>query len=122
MVCIADTGIGMSEACVGRVFDPFFTTKNSGLGIGLASARAFAEETGGGAWLRSAPGAGTTVELYLPLVEQQCQLAVAEDRNSTRSAVRTMLSKTQGELERAIAESHVHTHSFVACQSDEAER
>lgn len=119
MVCIADTGVGMPEACIERVFEPFVTAKDSGFGIGLASARAFVEETGGGAWLRSAPGAGTTVELYLPLIDQRCQPAVADDRNSTGAAARTIFSKTQGELGPAVAESPVlHTHSSVACLSD----
>ena len=66
---VSDTGIGMSPEIQAKVFEPFFTTKDmgKGTGLGLAQVYGFARQTGGGVRLRSAPGAGTTVSLLLPI-------------------------------------------------------
>jgi signal transduction histidine kinase/ActR/RegA family two-component response regulator len=65
---IADTGIGMDSAVLRRVAEPFFTTKGvgKGTGLGLAMAKGFAEQCGGGFSVSSQPGAGTIVSLWLP--------------------------------------------------------
>ena len=34
---VADTGIGMDTATLGRIFEPFFTTKEVGKGTGLGT-------------------------------------------------------------------------------------
>ncbi len=67
---MTDTGTGMSAEVVERVFDPYFTTKPSGkgTGLGLASAFAFAKHAGGDLSVESAPGAGATFALTLPLL------------------------------------------------------
>jgi signal transduction histidine kinase len=67
-IAVADTGIGMDAATLARATEAFFTTKpaGQGTGLGLASARAFAEQAGGALRIESAPGQGTTVTLWLP--------------------------------------------------------
>jgi len=67
-VSVADTGTGMSAEVLDKVFEPFFTTKDvgKGTGLGLAQVYGFARHCGGLATIESAPGAGTTVTLYLP--------------------------------------------------------
>lgn len=73
---VGDTGSGMTPEVAARAFDPFFTTKpaGSGTGLGLSMIYAFSRQAGGGAWLDTAPGAGTRVHLLLP------RLAVAGDK------------------------------------------
>ena len=68
VVSIADTGAGMDEATLARAFEPFFTTKEigSGSGLGLSMVQGFAAQSGGTVRIRSRPGEGTTVELWLP--------------------------------------------------------
>ncbi len=65
---MADTGRGMDAATLARASEPFFTTKplGQGTGLGLAMARGFAQQSGGGFALKSVPGQGTVVSLWFP--------------------------------------------------------
>jgi signal transduction histidine kinase/ActR/RegA family two-component response regulator len=65
---VTDDGCGMSPEVLDRVFEPFFTTKpiGKGTGLGLSQLFGFARQSGGEVAIRSAPGEGTTVSLYLP--------------------------------------------------------
>lgn len=68
---VTDTGMGMTPDVLARATEPFFTTKEQGkgTGLGLAMARGFAEQSGGGLHIDSAPGRGTTVRLWFRLAE-----------------------------------------------------
>lgn len=72
MLSVADDGVGMDEETRARCFEALFTTKGAfkGTGMGLASARRLAEESGGAIWCRSSVGNGTTFEVLLPLVDE----------------------------------------------------
>ena len=72
VVSIADTGAGMDEATLARACEPFFTTKEagSGSGLGLSMVQGFAAQSGGTVQIRSRPGQGTTVALWLPRANQ----------------------------------------------------
>ena len=65
---VSDTGAGMDGDTLAHAAEPFFTTKprGRGTGLGLPVARGFAEQSGGALRLTSAPGQGTTVQLWLP--------------------------------------------------------
>ena len=67
-IAVVDSGIGMAPNLVERAFEPFFTTKEigKGSGLGLAQVYGVATQFGGTARLASEPGAGTTVEVFLP--------------------------------------------------------
>ncbi len=69
LVSVADSGAGMSDEVLARAFEPFFTTKEhgKGSGLGLSLVYGFAKQSGGHVQATSAPGIGTTVNLYLPV-------------------------------------------------------
>jgi len=66
-VDVVDTGPGIAPADRERIFDPFISRDLDGTGLGLPIARELALALGGRIELRSAPGAGSTFRLVLPL-------------------------------------------------------
>ncbi len=64
---VADTGVGMDEAALGRLFEPYFSTKAVGTGLGLSIARRNVELNGGTIAVSSERGRGTRVVITLPV-------------------------------------------------------
>ena len=91
MLCVSDTGCGMSEEVREKAFEPFFTTKEvgKGSGLGLSQVLGLAKQSEGGVGLDTRPGEGTQVRLYLPPTGQPAQAAAeapaAAERRSGRS-------------------------------------
>jgi PAS domain S-box-containing protein len=67
-IAVIDSGSGMPPEIRDRAFEPFFTTKEpgKGSGLGLAQVWGLAQQFGGTVLLDSAPGRGTTVQVFLP--------------------------------------------------------
>lgn len=66
---VTDTGVGMDADTIRRSVEPFFSTKGvgKGTGLGLSMVHGLTAQLGGGLTIDSAPGAGTTVNLWLPI-------------------------------------------------------
>jgi K+-sensing histidine kinase KdpD len=63
-----DSGAGMPEEVRRRVGEPFFSSgKKQGTGLGMAMVKKILDDHRGALEIESAPGAGTTVRLLLPL-------------------------------------------------------
>jgi signal transduction histidine kinase/ActR/RegA family two-component response regulator len=111
-IAVSDTGVGMEPAVLERAFDPFFTTKplGSGTGLGLSMVYGFAVQSGGWAQIKSSPGAGTTVSIFLPVTDtlpelierpQQAEehrglgqrVLVVDDEESVRMIVKEVLTE-----------------------------
>lgn len=72
VIAVADSGQGMDAATRARAIEPFFTTKGlgKGTGLGLSMVHGLASQLGGRLSIDSAPGQGTTMELWLPVARQ----------------------------------------------------
>jgi len=70
---LSDTGHGISESIINRIFDPFFTTKpkGEGTGMGLSVVHGIVKSHGGDITVRSAPGKGTTFDVFFPVLTKQ---------------------------------------------------
>src|SRR6185295_11439708 len=67
---VSDDGVGMSAEVSQRALEPFFSTKGSaGTGLGLSTVHGIARQARGALRIESTPGAGTTVDVYLPRAE-----------------------------------------------------
>jgi two-component system cell cycle sensor histidine kinase/response regulator CckA len=76
---VADTGTGMSPQFREHIFEPFFTTKAPGVGTGLGLATVYGVVKQSGAFVdvRSAPGRGTTFDIFFPRAEIEEERAIS---------------------------------------------
>ncbi len=74
VINVRDEGSGIPSDTLDHITDPFFTTKHDsgGVGLGLSISSKIIEEHGGSMHFKSEIGAGTAVEIILP-VDQENQ-------------------------------------------------
>ncbi|WP_342417949.1 HAMP domain-containing sensor histidine kinase [Paenibacillus sp. FSL R10-2782] len=72
-VSVQDTGIGISEENLARVRERFFQVdhQNGGTGLGLAISQQFVERHQGQMLIKSELGAGTTITVSLPALQDE---------------------------------------------------
>jgi two-component system, sporulation sensor kinase E len=66
LVCVNDTGVGMTEAEVANLGSPFYSTKMEGTGLGLTVSTKIIREHRGRLDVQSVKGEGTTFTVLLP--------------------------------------------------------
>jgi len=120
-ISVTDTGAGMAPDVLDHVFEPFFTTKETGkgTGLGLAQVYGFIRQCGGAVDVRSAPGEGSTISLYLPAADHADPLALetevgietmmaglrillVEDDDAVRAVTESLLGELGCQVETAI--------------------
>ncbi|HEY2515666.1 MAG TPA: PAS domain S-box protein, partial [Polyangiaceae bacterium] len=105
MLAVSDTGVGMDRATQSRIFEPFFTTKGPGKGTGLGLATVFgiAQQCGGGVWVESEPGKGTTFKVYFPRLDVKSDPPVQAVHPVAHRGQETILLIEDEEQVRAVA-------------------
>ena len=64
---VTDTGAGLTPEECARLFTPYYTSKQHGTGLGLAIVQSVVSDHGGKIAVESAPGAGATFRIELPI-------------------------------------------------------
>ena len=57
----------VKEEDIDKIMNPFYSRKDDGLGLGMAIVDHVIRSHGGGVRIKSQPGKGTDVTLYLPI-------------------------------------------------------
>ena len=105
---VSDHGSGMDEETMSHLFEPFFTTKSgaASAGLGLPICFGIVTQSNGHISVRSAPGRGTVIRVYLPLVpassvhKEPVNTAPSLDQALPTHLVRTVLVVDDTEVVR----------------------
>lgn len=123
---VADTGSGMTPEVASRAFEPFFTTKeHKGTGLGLSTVHGIVKQAGGHVAITSAPGAGTTVDVLLPVVREgvAADIGPPPQGDAPRGRGETVLVvEDSAPLRRLLGEmlTNAGYHALTAPTADEA--
>lgn len=66
-IAVNDNGPGIKPDVLSRIFEPFFSTKVHGSGLGLCISRQILEQQGGGLFVETTLGQGSTFKVTLPV-------------------------------------------------------
>lgn len=121
-VSVSDTGHGMDEATRARAIEPFFSTKGigKGTGLGLSMVHGLAAQLGGVLTIASAPGAGSTFELWLPVSRQALALTHAPSVKPAKHAGVALLVDDEP-LVRASSADQLTELGYLVIEAGEAE-
>jgi PAS domain S-box-containing protein len=114
MLAVSDTGTGMDPATRARVFEPFFTTKpkDKGTGLGLSTVFGIAQQSGGGVWVYSELGNGTTFKVYLPRVDAEIEKRPSHAPPANLHGTETILLVEDDDPVRAVAMEILNRHGY----------
>ncbi len=105
VLCVSDSGCGMTPDVKAHLFEPFFTTKGVGksTGLGLSTVYGIVQQHEGAITVYSAPGFGTSFRLYLRLFGKTEQDAIeAEARLPVPTGSETLLLADEDPMARGL--------------------
>ncbi|MFA6449790.1 MAG: PAS domain S-box protein [bacterium] len=75
LIQISDSGHGIPDGIKDKIFEPLFTTKDrdKGSGLGLSVSLGIVKSHNGAIDISSKAGEGTSVNIYLPATDRECQ-------------------------------------------------
>lgn len=100
---VQDDGTGMAPDVLARIFDPFFTTKFTGRGLGLAAVLGILRSHRGAVQIDSAPGEGTTFEVFLPASDARVEARPDPERTPMAPAGRVLVVDDEPGLRKLVA-------------------
>jgi PAS domain S-box-containing protein len=113
---VADTGAGIAPEHLPHIFEPFFTTKEvgKGTGLGLATVFGIVEQHEGWIEVESAPGAGTTMHVFLPRIVGGTRAGFAAEsgaRHPRGGSETILLVEDEGDV-RALMSKLLERHGY----------
>ncbi len=124
---VTDTGCGMDKETMANAFEPFFTTKDvgEGTGLGLSTVYGLVKQHEGMTHVYSEVNKGTTVKIYLPLIESSVvtsdDMVEAPVTGGTETILLAEDEASIRDLSQAILEQAGYT-VLTACDGKEALR
>jgi two-component system cell cycle sensor histidine kinase/response regulator CckA len=124
LLAVTDTGMGMDAATLSHIFEPFFTTKErgKGTGLGLATVYGIVKQSNGYTGVDTAPGRGTTFQIYLP--RHTGEPAVEEPEQSSPEMLRgseTILLVEDSEPLRKLVKTFLDSAGYRVFSADSGE-
>jgi two-component system cell cycle sensor histidine kinase/response regulator CckA len=118
-ISIQDQGVGIPVENLDKVFDPYFSTKamgvQKGVGLGLAKAYANVQKHWGHMAIDSTPGAGTTVNIYLPAEPAEGEGQSAEGAEpAIPSSIQRILVMDDEEMLRTLSRQMLKRLGYAA--------
>ena len=83
---ISDTGVGIPPADLTRIIDPFYSSRHR-MGLGLSVTYRIVKNHGGILDIRSEPGKGTTVIIYLPAGAPEAHASLDTNKSLQRKRI-----------------------------------
>ncbi len=124
-VTVTDSGVGMDEETRSRAIEPFFSTKTvgQGTGLGLSMVDGLVRQLGGALAIRSRPGEGTAITLWLPLGETKSSADVLPLRSppTAPSGAGTVLLVDDEPLVRAATAQMIEAFGYTVVEAHSGE-
>ncbi|WP_206239922.1 PAS domain-containing protein [Novosphingobium terrae] len=120
---VSDTGTGMDEATRLRAVDPFFSTKGigKGTGLGLSMVHGLASQLGGALTIKSRPGLGTRIDLWLPVATALPAAPSQADHPTNETSSGTILLVDDEFIVRASTADMLEDLGYAVIEADCAE-
>ena len=123
LLAVSDTGHGMDADVTKHLFEPFFTTKAAGAGTGLGLATVFGvvKQTGGGIYVYSEPGRGSTFKIYLPAASTGAEASNQPPEPEAARGTETIMVVEDDDGVRALVQLMLEANGYVVHAVHDAE-
>jgi|GEM_PF-348127 len=129
-ITVEDSGCGMTDEVLAKLFEPFYSTKGMGRGLGMAAIYGITRTNKAFITAKSAPGAGTTLELFWPAAKYVGRQAAPEPRMQLRKheaipAVKdavTVMVVDDEDIVREVASDILESAGFQVIAVDDGDR
>ena len=123
-ICVRDSGCGIDKETLRHIFEPFFTTKDKdkGTGLGLSTVYGIVKRSGGYILVSSEAGIGTTMRIYLPLVEREVESRTPDAKaNGEMRGTGTVLIAEDEQALRELVGARMRAEGYEVLEAENGE-